>query len=180
MSNYDYTDRLDEIADAYDALPTVPVFPHDMRRAADAWTELAEHSVANAKILRGMWDIRVTDESEPYADASEMFADILRGKFVVSRANSEHPIWTVEENVAFRIVHDIGGHFAAWTLGKPADFDWIGENNACAEHFADLRSAGYTLAMGALFTECIAQTGSAIRNGAFGPQKIGIIERFDA
>ena len=177
---YDYTDQLAEIAAEYDALPVVPVFPHDARRAAEAWSELAEHSQRAARTLRSIWAIAETDEPEPYADASAMFADLDAGRFTVSRANSEHPIWTVEENVNFRIVHDIAGHYAAHNLGHFADFDWIGENHACAEHFADLRSDGYVLAMAALFTECIAQTGSAIHNGAFGPQKIGILRTFDA
>lgn len=179
MQQYDYTDRLDEIADAYDAMPVEPVDYWPRIQARQAWAELAEHSVANAAILGEMVDIGVTSDPEPYPTAAAMFEDLLAGRFVVSRANSEHPIWTVEENVAFRIVHDIGGHFAAHQCGLPAGFDWTGENNACAAHFADLADEGLTLAMSALFTECIAQTGSAIRNGAFGPQKIGIIERFD-
>jgi hypothetical protein len=100
-----------------------------------------------------------------------MFEDLNQGNFVVSRANSDHPIWTPDENVDFRIVHDILGHYPTG-----GDFSWHGENDACNAHAARLTDPE---ARKALMTECLGQTGSAIRNNGFGAQKTAFLEGYD-
>lgn len=193
---------LHEIAAAYDALPeglysgpygdmlSPGCQPETVAGTRD-WSDLANDSVFRAKNVRLLLDVSETDDPEPYPDAPAMLADIACGRFVVSRAHSEHPIWSEAENVAFRIVHDVLGHYAASVRrGYPAaymateplegrvtnrnpsvaGFDWEGENLACAEHVRLLQTRG---ARRALFTECIAQTGYAIDRGGFGPQKVG-------
>jgi hypothetical protein len=179
---------LHEIASAYAALPD----PDQLCSRADAlldWTELGHDSKQRAAGIRLLLNVTETDEPEPYADAVEMCQHISEGGFYVSTANSEHPLWDVETNTAFRIVHDVLGHYAASVaspglplstvtgqrfdppkpLGRVAGFDWSGENRACAAHVPLLTHR----ARRALFTECIAQTAYAIDRGHFGPQKIG-------
>ena len=126
-----------------------------------AWRALADDSVKRAEVIRTELTVIETDHPEPYPDAATMTDGIRAGIFYVSRAHCAHPIWTPEENVAFRIVHDVIGH------GRSGGaFDWEGENRACETHAAELS----IVARYALFTECIAQTGFAIARGGFGPQ----------
>lgn len=159
-----FTDQLRPIAEAY---AQAPVYEP---QAAQAFKELADDSVRRAAVLGKQLKIEVTDNPEPYANSQEMAEDIHKRKhFVVSRANSEHPIWTPEQNVAFRTVHDVLGHAVSG-----GDFGWEGENRACAAHFP-LLSAN---AQKALFTECIAQTGYAAYYRAFGPQKVALFPQF--
>lgn len=155
-----HLDRMAAVAAAYDR---APVFDAS---AVPAWRALAADSVARAHAIGATLRVIETDNPAPYADASAMFDDLDRGRFVVSRANSEHPVWTVAENVAFRTVHDVLGHGATG-----GDFGWTGENLACAAHVPLLG----LLARRALFTECIAQTGYAIARGGFGVQKVAIV-----
>lgn len=155
-----FVNQLHPVADAYDALPNYDPM------AVHAWKALARDSEQRANQLRGQYNISETDDPEPYADHQAMFDDINRGNFAVSRANSEHPIWTPQQNVNFRIVHDLMGHYPTG-----GDFGWQGENLACGNHFKFLDPN----AQQALMTECLGQTGSAIRNGGFGPQKVGLM-----
>ena len=155
-----FVDRMHRIAAAYDRAPMFDA------SAVDCWRALADDSLTRAAELRTRFEVIETDDPEPYPDAPAMFADQSRGRFVVSRANSAHPLWTVEENVAFRIVHDCAGHFVSG-----GHFDWHGENLACAAHEPLLSaSAGR-----ALFTECIAQTAYCNAYGHFGPQKVVLL-----
>lgn len=156
-----YVKHLDSIAQAYADAPEFDA------SAVPAWRALAADSVARAALYRMRLVIRETDDPEPYPDAPAMFRDLVRGRFTVTRAHSEHPIWSVETNVAFRICHDIAGHYATGDAG----FDWIGENRACGAHFPLLP----VVARPALFTECIAQTAFCNHYGYFGPQKVALI-----
>lgn len=146
------------------------------------WSELALDSVQRAQTIRLLLDVEETDDPEPYDTAGQMLRDIDGGDFVVSREHSKHPLWTVEENVAFRIVHDVLGHYKAskdmgWTphlrlgdsLAATAGFDWEGECAACGAHVKLLSSP----ARMALFTECLGQTAYAIDRGGFTDQRVG-------
>lgn len=116
-----FTDQLQPIAEAY---AKAPVYDP---KAAGYFMELAQDSTRRANVLREQLKIEVVDNPEPYANAQEMADDIHNKKhFYVSRANSQHPIWTVEQNVDFRIVHDVLGHAVSG-----GDFGWQGENLAC-------------------------------------------------
>lgn len=148
------------IAHAYDQMP------HFDPAAVPAWQELAKDSKMRADALRKQLNITETDNPEPYPDHLSMFDDINKGNFVVSRANSEHPVWTPQDNVNFRIVHDVLGHHPSG-----GDFGWEGENKACGRHFQLLNP----LAQQALMTECLGQTGYAIDRGGFGAQKVGFM-----
>lgn len=181
------------IAGAYAALLDFRGDYSQSLNVRQAWSDLAEDSRERAAGVRLLLDVRETDDAEPYPDAAAMCADIAAGRFVVSRANSDHPLWTPADNVAFRIVHDVLGHFAASVrLGYPASyvravagivppsdtvagFDWRGETAACGAHVPLLPTLG---ARRALFTECLAQTAYAIDRGEFAAQRVGFVGHF--
>lgn len=159
-----FTDQLEAIAKAYAEAPV-----YDQKAAAN-FKELADDSVRRMETLKQQLHIEVVDNPEPYANAQEMAKDIHEKRhFYVSRANSEHPVWTVDQNVAFRTVHDVLGHAVSG-----GDFGWQGENLACAAHFPLLTPT----AQAALFTECIAQTAYAGYYRSFGPQKVALFPQF--
>jgi hypothetical protein len=179
---------LQPIADAYAAAPMLQSSATETVAGTKAWQALADDSLERAAHVRLLLDVQETDDPEPYPDANTMCEDIGLGAFLVSTANSEHPVWTIKQNIAFRIVHDVYGHYSASVAAgyvapdrgfrhhsdshgheAVAGFDWEGENAACAAHARLLHSEGARVA---LFTECIAQTGYAIANGEFGPQKV--------
>jgi hypothetical protein len=159
-----WIDQKEEIAKAYRALP---VFDP---KALPAWEALANETRAQAKAIMRQIDVQVVDDPEPYETAQEMCEDIKRnGRFLVSRANSDHPVWSPEDNINFRIVHDVIGH-----CQSGGDFSWRGENMACGVHFPLVSS----LAQEALFTECIGQTAYYSFYRGFGPQKVGLMSEF--
>jgi len=159
----DWLSEKEEIAKAYAALPAFD------EKAAPAWKALAAESKIQADAIRQQITVEVTDDPEPYMTAKEMVDDIHKNKhFTVSRANSEHPIWSVEDNVNFRIVHDVLGH-----AQSGGDFSWRGENLACGVHFPLVSP----LAREALFTECIGQVAYRSHFKGFGPQKIGLMSQ---
>lgn len=156
-----FTDKLETIAKAY---AEAPIYDP---KAAPAWKELGDDSTRRADVLRQQLKVEVVDAPEPYATPQEMADDIHKKKHIyVSRAHSDHPVWTEEQNVNFRLVHDVMGHAVSG-----GDFGWQGENQACAAHFPLLTPS----AQQALFTECIAQTAYAAYYRAFGPQKVAFI-----
>jgi death on curing protein len=156
-----FVNSIEPIAQEYGRLPMYDP------EAAKAWQALANDSMRRAAEIGKRLNVQVTDDPEPYPTPQHMFDDINKGNFVVSRANSEHPIWTPEQNVAFRTVHDVEGHHPTG-----GDFGWQGENLACGAHFGKLDPE----AQRALMTECLGQTGAAIHNGGFGPQKVGFMD----
>jgi hypothetical protein len=159
-----FTDQLQPIAEAY-AKASV----YDPKAAA-AFMELAQDSVRRADAIKRQLHVEVVDDPEPYVNAKEMADDIHNKRhFYVSRANSNHPLWSVDQNVAFRIVHDVLGHAVSG-----GDFGWQGENLACAAHFPLLTPN----AQNALFTECIGQTAYAAYYRSFGPQKVALFPEF--
>jgi hypothetical protein len=159
-----WVDDMQQIAEAYAKAPIYDA------KAAAAWRELADDSVRRMQVLAQQIDIEIVDDPEPYSNVQEMCEDVhQKRKFKVSRANSEHPIWSVDENIAFRVVHDVMGHCVAG-----GDFGWAGENAACAAHFPLLSD----LAQQALFTECIAQSAYAQYYRSYGPQKIVLLPDF--
>lgn len=148
------------IAHSYDSQPSDPTLqPH--------WDALANECVRIANILDAQYHISYSHESEPYASAQAMFDDLNNGYFVVSLANCEHPIFTPEENVAWRTVHDILGHYRSG-----GTFSWIGEQlawNSQASYHSELAQL-------ALKTEILGQTASYSVNGTFPTQKLVLID----
>jgi hypothetical protein len=135
-----------------------------------AWTELALETNRTAEALKGALDVRYTPNPEPYATAYDMLTDIARGRIVVSTANSEHPVWSLSDNVNFRLVHDVVGH---GTTG--AGFDWGGEWTAYERHLSTVVSPR---ARQALFTEAVGQVAYALVNGGFTEQKVALLPQY--
>jgi hypothetical protein len=131
-----------------------------------AWHVLRDESTRLANVVRKLIVVMETGEPEPYKHYGSMFRDISWRTFMVSTANCDHPLWTPAENVNFRIVHDVLGHFPV-----RAAFTWDGEIAACIEHATHLSE----LAQRALFTECIAQVAYKCVYGEFGPQKVVLV-----
>jgi hypothetical protein len=160
----DWLDKKDDIAKAYSEMPAFD------EKAVPAWKALAAESKTQADAIRQQITVEVVDDSEPYMSAQEMCEDIHKNRhFKVSRANSEHAVWSQEDNVNFRIVHDVLGH-----CQSGGDFSWRGENLACGVHFPLVSP----LAREALFTECIGQVAYRSYFKGFGPQKIGLLSQF--
>jgi len=153
--------NIEDVAVGYDALPKYDP------KAVHAWKQLADESKKHADYIRQHLNITETDNPEPYNTSADMIRDIRDNRnFVVSTANADHPVWTPQDNINFRIVHDVFGHAAT-----DGDFGWHGENDACSTHFA-LSSPH---AQKALATECLGQTGYAIHRGRFTDQRVGFI-----
>jgi hypothetical protein len=164
MWKSDWADQLQPIAEAYAKAPV-----YDPKAAA-AFKALADDSQRRADVLRNQLEIEETNDPEPYPHAQAQADDIhKRQHYTVSRANCDHPIWTPEQNVNFRIVHDVLGHAVSG-----GDFGWEGENAACRAHFPLLSEE----AQKALFTECLSQTAYAAHYRHFGPQKVALFPQF--
>lgn len=164
MWNQDWSSQLDAIAAAY---AKAPVYDP---KAAPAWKALADDSMRRAEVVKQQIQVEIVPDPEPYDTPQEMCQDVHQNKhFLVSSANCQHPVWTVEQNIAFRIVHDVLGHCVSG-----GDFGWAGENRACAAHFPLLPE----LAQKALFTECIGQTAAAAYFRSFMQQKVAFLDEF--
>jgi hypothetical protein len=158
------------IAAAYKRAATVE------SRAINAWMALARHSAVQASIIRRDYLVIETDVGQPYADANEMFADLERGRIYISEANSEHPLWTVRDNVNFRLCHDVQGHYEAFRNGALADFSWEGEFSAFGYHAQSLpRDTERPGLLDALFTEVMGQAAVALTDGQFPDQKVAFL-----
>lgn len=132
--------------------------------AVPAFKALARECTELAHKLRTIaLTIIEVPESEPYPTAKAMFADLDSGNFKVSNLNSVHPQWTIAENIDFRIVHDILGH---WMSSK--GFNWQGELAA----FKSQRRWHSELACQALYTEIVGQTACYSVDRVFPEQKV--------
>lgn len=164
MWKANWDDQLQPMAEAYAKAPI-----YDPKAAA-AYKALADDSTRRADVLRKQLHIEEVNDPEPYPNAQAMADDIhKRQHFYVSTANSDHPVWTPEQNTNFRIVHDVLGHAVSG-----GDFGWSGEQAACNAHFPLLS----TEAQKALATECLMQTAYAAHYRGFGPQKVALFPQF--
>jgi hypothetical protein len=164
MWKADWSDQLQPIAEAYAKAPV-----YDPKAAA-AYKALADDSMRRAEILRKQLHIEEVNDPEPYSSHEKMLDDIhKRQHYEVSRANTDHPLWTPEQVIAYRTVHDILGHGVSG-----GDFGWEGTNKATQAHMPLLSSE----AQKALFTEAIGQTAYGTHYRHFGPQKVALFPQF--
>lgn len=148
------------LANAYAAAPTLDT------DALVHWEALAADSKVWADRIRTKLEIHYTSVAEPYVSADLMLSDIRYRVLLVSTAHSNHPVWTVEQNINFRIVHDVMGHGLSG-----GDFTWAGEMLACYFH----KRCVSTLAALALRTECLGQVAYQQLTGCFGIQKVAVL-----
>ncbi|WP_037409737.1 2'-5' RNA ligase family protein [Candidatus Solirubrobacter pratensis] len=157
-----WTDQLAEVAQAY---AKAPIYDP---KAVSAWQELAHDSKRRVETLADQLQIEIVDNPTPYDGPDDLFKDIKKGHLFVSRSNAIHPVWSPEQVVDFRIVHQVLGHAAAGS-----DFGWHGENQACAQHLPLLSPT----AQKALFTECIGRTAFVTyQPGVPSDQKIAFLD----
>lgn len=158
------TTYIERVAQAYAQAPIC--HPGDV----PAWRALADETMRTAEGLHRALSVSYTPKAEPYPTAYDMLVDIARGRIVVSTANSDHPVWSLDENVAFRLVHDVVGH---GTTG--GGFDWAGEWRAYEKHDSIIQSP---LARHALFTEAVGQVAYALTYGGFTTQKVTLLPQW--
>lgn len=109
-----------------------------------AWLLLLHEAQRMLAAVRPLLDIRFVPH-DAYTGPEDMREDVLRNhRLEVSTLHCEHPLWSPEENCAFRVAHDILGHVL-----HPHAFSLVGEYLAFHEHM--LRTAPG--AAQALFTE---------------------------
>jgi hypothetical protein len=160
--NTNWIDKLPAIAKAYAEAKTYDP------KAASAWKELADDCVNRAAIIGQHLRVEFTNDPYPYEDVNEMADDVKEKKHIyVTRSNASHPLWSVDQVLAYRLVHDVLGHAMA-----AGDWGWHGENRATAAHMPLLSPS----AQKALFTEAIGQTAHNIFYRTFGPQKIVFLD----
>jgi hypothetical protein len=145
-------------------------------RDVHMWRQLATWHVKLANRLRRSYTIHESVLDSPYASADDMVPDLRRGRFVVSRVNCAHPVWSPRENMAFRIVHDVLGHcapvFHGWPRVNPYPFTWEGELPAVREHARHIPRDLWP----ALLTEGLGQVAWALTLGMFDVQKVATLD----
>jgi len=146
-------------AHSYDTQESNPDLAHHWRTLAQECNQLATQ-------LRELYTITEVTIDKPYATSQAMFDALERGEFAVSTTNCVHPVFTPSENVNWRIIHDILGHFSA-----RAGFSWAGEQ-AAHDSQAHWHSASARIA---LRTEILGQTASYSINKVFPTQKLVLV-----
>lgn len=174
LNNYDEYAKL--VADAYEAAPEYD------KSVLPSYRALIEHAVNKLypQILGKGIDIQFV-EDDPYENRNQMAEDVYKnGVLKISKLFNNHPVFTKEENLKFRAVHDYYTHIVC-----NQDFGLRGELKAYNTH----ARLAPPLALPALFTEVVGQACYAIVNGkvddngdfipAFGDQKIAELPGFD-
>jgi hypothetical protein len=174
LNNYDEYAKL--VADAYEAAPEYD------ESVLPSYRALIDHAVNKLypQILGKGIDIQFVKD-DPYADRNQMAADVENNKVLkISKLFNDHPVFTAEENLKFRAVHDYYTHIVC-----NQDFGLKGELKAYNTHARLAPPA----ALPALFTEVVGQACYAIDRGhvddygdfvpAFGDQKVAELPGFD-
>lgn len=162
--NTTFVDRQAEIAEAYSKAPLYET------KASIAFQELAADCERRAKTISEHIQVQIVNDPEPYKNAEKLSDDVKKHRRLqVSRAGADHPLWTEQQVVAYRICHDVLGYVAAGS-----GWDWAGENLAFAHHAQLLPEE----AQKALFTESIAGTAYAVYYKAYGQQKVTLFPQF--
>lgn len=123
-------------------------------------------------ILGKSYPLEYLQGGQPYDNATEM-ADSYKnkGKLYISIDYSTHPLWSVEDNIVFRTVHDFIVHIrGGFQFGLKGE---LGSYNLHAK-------LAPKQALPALFTEIVGQAAYAITTGDFpSDQKIAKLPGFN-
>jgi GNAT superfamily N-acetyltransferase len=156
-----WEDELQYIAMAY---AEAPIYDP---KAVSGWKELADDSDKRAEAIAREIKVELVNDPVPYLSVDDMIEDVRdKQKIKISIAGTEHPIWSSDEVLAFRLVHNVIGHCAGG-----GGWGWKGENLATAAHMAVLDP----VAQKALFTETIGQSAFTAYYGT-SVQKITFLE----
>lgn len=127
--------------------------------------------VGSVNILGRDFKIEYLSPDEEYKTQSEMKSSFEKtGILKITIDYSNHPIFSMKDNIVFRTVHDYIVHI----LGNH-DFGAKGEIASYNQH-AKLAPND---AIPALFTEVVGQVAVTISSGQFPIQKIAVLEGFD-
>jgi len=138
----DYRPYVPVVAAAYMARPVLE------QAAVPSYKALRDHTDRMYRQLLSQVTI-IPTEQDPYPGYEEMMRDIRENnRLKVFSGSSDHPFFTVEENVRFRAVHDYIVHRAG-----EHPFTLRGELGAYNRH----AKIAPPLARGALFTEIVGQ-----------------------
>jgi len=127
--------------------------------------------VGSINILGRKFSINFLPSSAQYQTQQEMKSDYEKtGKLNISIDYSEHPIFSVKDNIVFRTVHDfivhIGGNHGFGAKGEIASYN----------RHAKLAPPE---ALPALFTEVVGQACVAVTRNTFPTQKIAVLKGFN-
>jgi hypothetical protein len=162
LANYDEYAKL--VSDAY---VNAPDFDNSV---VPSYRALMESTKKLYKRLQSKVKVEFVDY-DPYSSRDEMTDDVKNtGILKISKLFNEHPLYSKEENLILRAVHDYYTHIIA-----NQDFGLRGELKAYNTHARLAPPA----ALPALFTEVVGQVCYAIVNGDFTKQKICKLDGFD-
>lgn len=139
-------------------------------KAVPAWKALIAHVETLYQRIQSKAKVEFVDEN-PYPDAAAMKREVERTKVLkIWNGANQHPVWTPEQNLHFRAVHDWFSHIIAnqafGLKGEIAAYNT--QAKLCPPN-----------ARPALFTEIVGQACSAVVNGDFPEQKIAFLPGFD-
>ncbi len=110
-------------------------------------------------------------EGEPYKSQGEMKNDYVKNKHLyISMNYSEHPIFSVTDNIVFRTVHDYIVHILS-------DVDFSAKGEIAAFNAHSKLAPNETIP--AIFTEVVGQASYFLTYGSFPKQKIVALKGFD-
>lgn len=139
-------------------------------KAVPSWKALIAHIETLYKRLTGVVKVEFVD-GDPYPNAEEMTRQVKKTKVLkIWKGGTGHPIWTVDQNLKFRAVHDYYSHIVS---RQP--FGTKGEIRAYNTHIKMAPPA----AVPALFTEIVGQACTSVVTGEFPVQKIAFLPGFD-
>ena len=122
------------------------------------------------KQIQSRVNVEFVDDN-PYPSEKEMCLDAFeKGRLKIWKGGTSHPVFSPEENVKLRTVHDYMTHCQRGT-----SFTLKGE---IASYNAHMKTVPVGSA-GALFTEVIGQASYFVNRGSFPEQKIAILKGFD-
>jgi len=126
------------------------------------------------KQIQSRVNIEFVDE-DPYRNDDEMRQQVKSsGVLKIWKGGTDHPIFSAEENLKQRAVHDYMAHIQPMG-GRGTGFDMKGEIQAYNAHLKTIPHS----AAGALFTEVIGQASFFLNYGHFPKQKIALLPGFD-
>ena len=159
-----YKNFCELVADKYDELPD-----HDPEAVA-SYRALMSHTEKMYKQLLSKIKVEFVD-GQPYTNQKDMKSDVEKtGVLLVSKEFNEHGVFSPEQNMKFRAVHDYIVHIL-----RGVDFSEKGEVAAFNAHAKMLPPQ----AIPAAFTEIVGQACYANARGSFPKQKIAIMKDFD-
>lgn len=159
-----YKDFCDLVADAYDQLPD-----HDPD-AVESYKALIQHVEKMYKRMQSKVKVEYVD-GQPYSSQKEMADKVKKtGVLQISTEHNDHDVFTPEQNLKMRAVHDYIVHIL--TGVNFSDKGEVAAFNAHARLLPDK-------AIPAAFTEIVGQACYANARGQFPKQKIAIMKGFD-